>query len=211
MSVAAPQAESRVLLFNVAWSTFEALLADNDSRGTRFTYDQGTLEIMSPSREHERIGVLLGRMIAIMAMELDIPISSGGSTTLKDRLKERGIEPDECFYVSNEPRMRARDDYDPAVDPPPDLAIEVDISRSSLNKLAIYADLGVPEVWMHDGTALCVYQLQSDGSYTKQDHSPAFPFLPLEEVQRFLEQRNTTDESSWMRAFRDWVRQLKRP
>ncbi len=86
----------------------------------------------------------------------------------------------------------------------------MDISRSSLNKLAIYADLGVPEVWLHDGAALCVYQLQPDGSYTQQDHSPAFPFLPLEEVQRFLDRRNTTDETSWMRAFRDWVRELKR-
>ncbi len=106
MSVAAPQAESRVLLFNVAWSTFEALLADNDSRGTRFTYDRGMLEITSPSRGHERIRLLLGRMIETMTLELDIPISSGGSTTLKARLKERGIEPDGCFYVANERRMR---------------------------------------------------------------------------------------------------------
>jgi Uma2 family endonuclease len=209
MSVATLQAETRVLLSRVSWSTFEALLADNDCRGTRFTYDQGYLEIMSPSREHERIGRCLGRMIGILTMELDIPISSGGSTTLKAELKQRGIEPDECFYVANEPRMRGRDDYDPAVDPPPDLVIEVDISRSSLNKLAIYADLGVPEVWMHDGAALRVYQLGPDGEYLQQERSLSFPFLAAAEIQRFLDDRNTTDETSWIRSFRDWVRGLK--
>jgi Uma2 family endonuclease len=209
MSVATLQPESRVLLTQISWSTFEALLADNDCRGTRFTYDRGYLEITSPSRVHEQIGRLLGTMIRIMTMELNIPISSGGSPTLKDELHQRGIEPDECFYVANEPRMRGRDDYNPAVDPPPDLAIEVDISRSSLNKLTIYADLGVPEVWMHDGTAIRVYRLQSDRTYALQDRSPAFPFLPLEEVQRFLDQRNATDETSWMLSFRDWARGLK--
>jgi Uma2 family endonuclease len=209
MSVASPQTESRVLLSRVAWSTFEALLAENDCRGTRFTYDRGYLEITSPSYKHERISRLLGRMIETLTEELGIAISTGGSTTLKDELKQRGLEPDECYYVANEPRMRGRDDYDPAVDPPPDLAIEVDISRSSLNKLAIYADLGVPEVWMHDGAALRVYQLKSEGGYAPQERSPSFPFLPLEEVQRFLDQRNTTDETSWIRSFRDWVRGLK--
>ncbi|MGD0898627.1 MAG: Uma2 family endonuclease, partial [Thermoguttaceae bacterium] len=137
------------------------------------------------------------------------PISSGGSTTLKDELNQRGLEPDECFYVANEPRMRGRDDYDPAVDPPPDLAIEVDISRSSLDKMAIYADFGVPEIWTHDGATLRVYHLQSEGGYVQQPTSRSFPLLPLEEVQRFLDQRNTTDETTWIRSFRDWVRGLK--
>ncbi|MGA2030692.1 MAG: Uma2 family endonuclease [Thermoguttaceae bacterium] len=208
MSVATPQAESRVLLSNVAWSTFEALLAENECRGTRFAFDRGFLEIMSPSVEHERIKTLLGRMIEFMVVELNIPISSGGSTTLKDEMKQRGLEPDECYFVANEPRMRGRDDYDAAVDPPPDLAIEVGISRSALNKLAIYADFAVPEVWIHDGTALRVYHLQPEGGYVQQDHSRSFPFLPLDEVHRFLGRRNATDETTWIRSFRDWVRRL---
>jgi Uma2 family endonuclease len=141
MSIAIPPGESRVLLSGVSWSTYEALLADNQCRGTRFTYDRGYLEIISPPREHEHNKSLLRRLIEAMTEELDIPVSSGGSTTLKAELKQRGAEPDQCYYVANEPHMRGREDYDPAVDPPPDIVIEVHVSRSSLDKFAIYADL----------------------------------------------------------------------
>jgi Uma2 family endonuclease len=208
MSLATLQAESRVLLSGVSWPTFEALLAENDCRGTRFTYDRGYLEIMSPSSEHEWMKRLLGRMVEALTEELGVAVKSGGSTTLKDQLKDRGLEPDECYYVANEPRMRGRS-YDPAVDPPPDLAIEVDISRSSLDKLPIYADFGVPEVWLYDGSSLRVFQLQSDGGYAQQDHSPAFPFLPLRELTRFLDRRTMSDETTWISSFRNWVRELK--
>lgn len=210
MSVVSLQPENRVVLRNVSWATFEALLAETDRRGTRFTYDRGVLEIMSPSREHERIKSLIGRMIETMTLELDIPISSAGSTTLKNPLKERGVEPDECYYVANEERVRGRDDLDLEVDPPPDLAIEVDITSSSVDQLGIYAALGVPEVWLCDGAAIRVCQLQGDGTYAKQPRSPSFPFLPLDEIERFLEQRNATDETTWIRQFRAWARNLKR-
>jgi len=210
MSVVTHQAENRVVLRNVSWATFEALLAETDRRGTRFAYDQGVLEIMSPSREHERIKSLIGRMIEAMTEELDIPISSAGSTTLKNQLKERGIEPDECYYVANEERVRGRDDLDLEVDPPPDLAVEVDISPSSINKLGIYAALGVPEVWRCDGAEIRVYQLQADGEYARQSRSPSFPFLPLEQIVRFLAERNASDETTWIRRFRAWARSLER-
>ena len=210
MSVVFPQAENRILLRNVSWSTFESLAAENESGGTRFTYDRGDLEIVSPSTDHERIKTLLGRMIETVTLELDIAIMSAGSTTMKYELKQRGLEPDECYYVANESRMRGRDEYDPAVDPPPDLVIEVDISRSSIDKLPIYADFGVPEVWMYEGGAIRVYHLQSDGSYLQQPGSCSFPWLPMADVRRFLDQRNATDETTLMRSFRDWVRNLKR-
>jgi len=210
MSIAISPGESRVLLSGVSWSTYEALLADSQSRGTRFTYDRGYLEIMSPSREHERIKSLLGRLIEAMTEELDIPVSSGGSTTLKAELKQRGAEPDECYYVANEPQMRGREDYDPAVDPPPDIVIEVHVSRNSLDKFAIYADFGVPEIWTYEDDALCVYQLQANSTYVQRDHSPAFPFLPLENIRGFLDRRNATDETTWIRSFRNWARTLSR-
>ena len=164
MSIAISPGENRVLLSGVSWSTYEALLEETQSRGTRFTYDRGYLEIRSPSREHEHVKRILARMIDAMTEELDIPISSGGSTTLKLELKQRGAEPDECYYVENEPQMRGHENYDPAVDPPPDLVIEVNISRNSLDKFAIYADFGVPEIWTYEDEALCVYQLQPDGT-----------------------------------------------
>ena len=208
MSIVVPQAENRVVLTHVSWATFEALLAETDRRGTRFTYDRGVLEMMSPSREHERVKGMLGRMIETLTLELAIPISSGGSTTLKSQMRQRGVEPDECYYVANEPRVRGKDDFDLTVDPPPDLAIEVDISSSSIDQLGIYGALGVPEVWLCDGAKLQVYQLQADGTYTQQARSPSFPFLPLQEVEGFLRRRNATDETTWIRQFRDWARTL---
>jgi Uma2 family endonuclease len=208
MSISTLPCENRVLLSGVSWSTYEALLADTESSGTKFTYDRGYLEIMSPSRQHEHVKRLLGRMIEAVTEELDIPISSGGSTTLKLELKRRGAEPDECYYVAHEPRMRGHEDYDPAVDPPPDLLIEVSISRNSLDKFAIYADFGVPEIWTYEDDALCVYQLQEDGTYAQRDHSPSFPFLPLRSVQGFLDRRNAADETTWIRSFRKWARTL---
>jgi Uma2 family endonuclease len=166
------------------------------------------LEIMSPSREHERCKTYLGRMIESMTEEWAIPISSGGSTTLKSQMLAKGVEPDECYYIANEPRVRGRDELDLGVDPPPDLAIEVDLTSSSLDQLAIYASVGVPEVWLYDGARLRVYQLQATGQYAQPARSPAFPFLPLEQVEHFLSQRDAADETSWARSFRSWVRNL---
>jgi Uma2 family endonuclease len=149
-------------------------------------------------------------MIEAATEELDIPISGAGSMTLKLELKKRGAEPDECYYVANEPQMRGHDSYDPAVDPPPDLVIEVDISRNSLSKFAIYADFGVPEIWTYEDDALRVYRLQDDSAYVQQDRSPAFPFLSLESIQGFLDRRNATDQTTWIRSFRKWVRTISR-
>jgi Uma2 family endonuclease len=210
MSVANLQPESRILLSGVSWATFESLAAESQNHGTRFTYDRGYLEVMSPSREHERLKTLMGRMIEAMTEVLAIPISSAGSTTLKAEWEKRGREADESYYIANEPRVRGRDEIDLRVDPPPDLAIEVDISSSSLDQLSIYADLRVPEVWVYDAVTLKVYQLQSDGKYAQQARSPSFPFLPLDQIEGFLARRNETDETTWIRSFRAWVKTLGR-
>lgn len=209
MAIAETQTVGHVVLYNIAWSTYEAIVADNGNPGTRLTYDRGTLEIMSPSEEHERCKKLIGRMIETMTEELEIPIRSAGSTTWKNQLKEQGIEADECYYVANEPRVRGRREVDLTVDPPPDLAVEVEITSSWIDKMPIYAGLGVPEVWRYDGKTLSVEQLQPDGSYARRTQSAAFPFLPLAELERFLKDRNSTDETSWIRSFRAWVRTIR--
>ena len=210
MSILIPQAENRVVLNDVSWATFEALLADTDHRNSLFTFDRGTLEIMSPSfMNMSRLGRLIGRMIETYTEEMGMPIRSGGSTTLKSELKQRGLEPDECYYVANESAVRGLDEIDLSVNPPPDLAIEIDISTSSLDQLGIYAALGVPEVWMCDGVHLRIYRLQGDGNYAPQDLSPTFPALPPESILDFLARRNNTDETSWIKSFREWVRKSK--
>jgi Uma2 family endonuclease len=202
-----PQTENRVVLRDVSWATFEALLADTDHRGSRFTYDRGVLEIMSPSVEHERLGRLIGRMIEAFTEEMDIPILSGGSTTLKSELKQRGLEPDECYYIAHEAQVRELDEIDLEINPPPDLAIEIDITSSSMDQLGIYAALGVPEVWICDGANLKIYRLQPDGVYAKQGGSPSLPSISPEIVLDFLSRRKQSDETTWIKAFRQWVRE----
>jgi len=209
MTVVENQTAGHVVLCNISWSTYEAIVAENDNPGRRFTYDRGMLEILSPSRHHERLKKLIGRMIETLTEELGIPISSAGSTTWKNQTRQQGLEPDECYYIANEVRVRGRDEIDLAVDPPPDLAVEVDITSDWIDKLPIYAGLGVPEVWRYDGKALHVEQLQPDGTYARQTQSSAFPFLRLAEIARFLDQRDATDETTWIRSFREWVRGLR--
>jgi len=204
--VASGIGESRIVLRNVSWETFEALLAETDRAGTRFTYDEGVLEIMSPSMTHERMKKLLARMIETMTLELQIPIASAGNSTLKNQLKQKGVEPDECYYVANEPRVRGKIEIDLDDDPMPDLAIEIDISSSSLDQLRIYAALGIPEVWLCDGETIRVYQLGAEERYLQVDRSPSFPFLPVDRLQGFLDRVHTADETSWIRSFQAWVK-----
>jgi Uma2 family endonuclease len=208
MAIGTKASETRVVLNGISWATYEAMLLDMEHCGTRLTYDRGCLEMMSPSREHERWKRLLGRMIETLTEELGIPISSVGSTTFKLELERRGLEPDECYYVANEPKVRGRDELDLSVDPPPDLAVEVEITSDIIDKLPIYADLGVPEIWRYDGERLSVVCLQTDRTYAERTQSGVFSFLPLGEIERFLAERNATDETSWIRSFRKWVRTI---
>jgi Uma2 family endonuclease len=206
MSVVDARAETRIVIPNIAWEVFEALAA-SDCPGTRFAYDKGLLEIMSPSIEHELLHRLLGRMVETLTEELNIAVLSGGATTLKLEMKKRGLEPDECYYLANESRMRGKRDLDLTVDPPPDLAIEVDLSRTSMNKMGIYADIGVPELWFFDGEALSVYCLQGEAGYVPRETSATFPFLDLKEITRFIGRFESLGETAWIRSFRAWVRE----
>jgi len=205
MAIGTTQTAGQVVLYNVPWSTYETLLADLDLPGTRLTYDRGSLEIMSPSEEHERFKGLIGRMIETMTEELGIAIRSAGSTTWKREALQKGLEPDECYYVSNESRVRGQKTIDLAVDPPPDLVIEVEVTRGTIDKMPIYATLGVPEVWRYDGKTFFIDVLEADGSYARVSQSAAFPFLPMAELEAFLDRRDTTDDTSWIRSFRKWV------
>jgi Uma2 family endonuclease len=198
--------EEYVLLHGVRWSTYEALLEDLEGCRTRLTYDDGSLEIMTISPRHEWSKSLIRRMIEALTEELNIPIRSGGSTTFRKQLKKKGLEPDECYWIANEPLVRGRADLDLQVDPPPDLAVEVEITRSALNRMGIYAALGVSEIWRSNGDQIMISQLQDDGTYASVDHSPSFPWLPLAELGRFLEASATMNETRWIRSFRAWVR-----
>src|SRR5436190_2363972 len=120
---------------------------------------------MSPRLEHDDDGRFLGDLVFVLTEELGLPLKRGGSTTLRRRLKQRGIEADECFWIANAPRMAGRRRLDLRVDPPPDLAIEVDVTHSPLDRLSIYAALKIPEVWRLKGDELLFYVLGGDGTY----------------------------------------------
>ncbi|WP_293197524.1 MULTISPECIES: Uma2 family endonuclease [unclassified Microcoleus] len=167
-------AEQRRLLENISWRTFETLLKEiGDKRGYRIAYDEGMLEIMTPSYLHESYKLQFHRFIFILAEELDIEIKSVGSTTLKLKNTKKGIEPDSCYYIQNEAAVRDTQELDLETAPPPDLAIEIDITSSSINKFAIYSALGVPELWLYNGRVLKFYQLV-ETEYIERDFSICF-------------------------------------
>lgn len=203
------QPEQRFLLHGVSWQTYNALLDDLESSAVRLTYDRGMLELMSPSQDHERFKTLIGRIIEMFTEELDIPLQSGGSTTWRKEDLDRGLEADECYYIQHEPQICDRDVIDLSVDPPPDLAVEVEISRSLLDKFAVYAALRVPEIWRYDGDTLRVVLLQSDGSYAESNHSLNLPQLEPRQVAHFLALRAEKRETEWARLFRRWIIELK--
>ena len=200
------QSPDRVLLQNISWQTYQSLLKDFEQQpGMRLTYDRGLLEIMMPLVPHETYKKLLGRFIETLTEELEIEIRSLGSLTCDREDLARGLEPDQCYYIQNEVAVRNRERLDLTREPPPDLAIEVDITSSSIDQLAIYAALGVPEVWLYDGQTLAMYYLIA-GVYESRDRSLSLPPLTASEVVRFLALSQTMGETSLVRQFRQWVR-----
>jgi Uma2 family endonuclease len=201
----------RLLLHDISWERYEELLEELSEHRWRIAYDEGRLEIMSPSSRNESIKKLIGRLVEALTEELDIDILSAGSMTCKRKDKRKAVEADECYYVSNEPAVRAKEDFGLPEDPPPDLAIEADLYSSSLNKFNIYSAIGVGELWCYRKGKIDVYLLQSDASYSQSAGSSLFPFLPMEELERFLKLRSTISETRLVRSFREWVRaSLKR-
>ncbi len=182
------------------------LLEDLGDRQIRLTYDRGSLEIMTLSAPHESPKRCLARMIETLTEELNIPIPSGGSQTFRSQLKEKGLEPDECYWVEHELLVRGKKDIDLEDDPPPDIAVEIEISRNVLDRLGIYAAIRVPEVWRYDGRTLTIMVLQVDQTYAAVDQSPSFPWLPLARFRQFLAESGTAGETRWIRSFRAWVR-----
>jgi len=201
--------EQRVTLHNVRWETYERLLADlRDSSAPRLTYDRGTLEIMSPSSEHERYNRTTAQIVEELAVEMDINIDSLGSTTFRREDLDRGFEPDSCFYIRNAPGVRGKKRIDLSSDPPPDLVVEIDITSPSLAKLPIFAKAGVPEVWRFDGRRLAIYELVGD-EYLERDASVAFPVVTAADITAFIRDSETMERPEWVRKLRAWARALK--
>jgi Uma2 family endonuclease len=198
-------AEQRVMLHNVSWETYARLVDERgDRRVPRFAYDRGELEIMSPSTEHESVAYFLGLLVALFAGVTGVNVYGVGSTTFKREDLERGFEPDSCFYVQNEERIRGKSRIDLDVDPPPDLVIEVDITSPSLAKLPIYARIGVREIWRHDGERVSIFVLRGD-EYAALAESTILPPISGPVLSRFVEESKTLGSAAWTRGVREWA------
>jgi Uma2 family endonuclease len=200
--------ESCILLDGISWSTYTRLLRESSHRRLRMTYDAGALEIMTLSFEHESATGLLSQMVRALAIASGMNYASGGSTTFRRKDLEKGAEPDQCFWLGSAERVRGKKRINIKKDPPPDLAIEVDISRSSLNRTKIYAAFGVPEVWRFDGVKFFVLALGKGKVYRPAPRSLSFPKFPLEVAQEFLDRLDDELEGFLVEEFRSLVKRF---
>jgi Uma2 family endonuclease len=206
MSIAAPPVgHPPAVLHEIDWPLYTRLLRAFGARRIRTTYDRGALEIMSPLWEHEAAAYLLGRFVDVLTEEMQLLCRAGRSVTLRRRKKRRGLEPDNCYWIARAAQLQGKRVLDLRVDPPPDLAVEVDVTHQSLDRMSIYAALGVPEVWRLSEAGLAFHVL--DGSiYQVRAHSLAFPLLASADLAGFVGQLGQTDDTALVLQFRDWLR-----
>ena len=192
---------------DVAWEEYEDLLEEMGAGySARISYDHGKLEIHMPLPIHDFIKICLARLLFALADEMGMDVNGLGSTTFKYKDWLAGLEPDECFYLSNDPRVLGVRRFDPNIPPPPpDIAIEVDITSESLSRFHIYQQLGVPEIWRCDEQQFQFYHLTETG-YVDASTSRAFPMLTTQQMAQFLERCVTEGQSAALREFREWLK-----
>jgi Uma2 family endonuclease len=210
MSVGILDRENSVLLRDTSWRTYVSLRDADENARVRMTYDRGDLEILSPSKPHERLGHLIGRFIDIWTLEKRILIQGCRTTTFRRKDLRRGLEPDNCYYVQHEAVVRNREEIDLTIDPPPDLAIEIDVTSKSIDRLPIYAALGVPEVWRWDAELLYVLRLNANGDYVEIDASQTLRGFPIGRMMELLRLRTSSNETTLLRRFQRWCQRRKK-
>ena len=210
-----------IVLYGLEWEDYEALLAARHEacrKGLRITYDRGTAEIMTPGggptrdnrlattnlngdpvmsigSRHERWKKLIARLVEAVALGLRVPLVACGNITLSRADLDRGFEPDECYYVQNARAMKAIREFDFATDPPPDLFIEIEVSRTVQDRLDLCAAMEIPEVWRYDGKRLRILIL-SDNHYVEASASLAFSILTSKRLNSFLRRAGTIDDTT---------------
>ena len=197
-----------VIVQGVSWDTYICLLADFvESSGTRMAYDQGTLELMAPSFNHEHVADLLADIVKAVAEAQELDFVPAGSTTLKREDVERGFEPDASFYLQHASAVRGQSVIDLDVDPPPDMIIEIDLSHPSLDKFPIYAALGVPEVWRYAGQQVHIHR-QSETTYVEILASTVLPGVTSDHLTQWVQRGLELPRLAWIRRVRAWATSL---
>jgi Uma2 family endonuclease len=194
-----------IYLPDISWEEFEQILLElGEKRVTKIAYYAGELEIRMPLLEHERIKVLISNLLVVLLEELDLPWESLGSSTFKNERMKTGIEPDDCFYIKNCQAIIGKKRLNLEIDPPPDLAIEIDLT--SATQLSAYEALGIPEVWRYQQGKLAIFILVN-GQYQESMTSVSFPMLPIKEGCSRILERPEILMSEARKGFRQWVRQ----
>ncbi|MGB3237705.1 MAG: Uma2 family endonuclease [Geitlerinemataceae cyanobacterium] len=195
----------QLLLEDVSWQQLENILSElGESRAARISYSNGLLEIMVPLPEHEKAKEIIGDIVKILLSERGRNYEALGSTILKNERMTQAVEPDTCFYIQNQAAVIGKNRLDLTVDPPPDLAIEIDLT--SRTQLKNYQILGVPELWRYE-RQLQIHVLEG-GKYVESNSSPTFPDIPIVElVNRYVKQSHISGSSQAIQAFRSWVRE----
>jgi len=195
-----------VVLRNVSWPTYVALTEDlAECSSPRLTYDRGTLEIMTPSTDHERVNRRLHTFVETVCVAWKLRVDNVGSNTLRREDLQRGFEPDTCFYIHHASHVFGKERIDLEQDPPPDLVIEVEVTNTAIDKLALYSAVGVPEVWRWDGTSVIILALQ-EGRYRRVEDSRAIPGLRASVVSEFARASRAEDFSAWLMSVQEWAR-----
>lgn len=205
-TAAVSHARPPAVLYDIDWNTYTRLLRVlQTERRYRLSFDRGTLEIRSPAFENEHRSYVFGCLVDVLTEELDQPSRAGRTVTLRRKKKQKGLEPDNCYWLANAPLLLGKTHLDLRTDPPPDLAIEVEVTQRIIDRMGIYAALKVPEIWVLGAAALAFHVLHGK-KYQVQTHSVAFPLLTAADLMGFLSQVGQVDETALVRQFRAWVR-----
>jgi Uma2 family endonuclease len=203
MAITLLDTTQRIVLSGIQWCTYERLLQDRgDSHAVYLTYDQGTLELMAPSFAHEYTNRVLAMIVETVALAYGVDLYPAGSTTFTRADLARGFEPDSCYYISHAAAVRGKPTLNLVTDPPPDLVVEIDITRLSLDKFPLYAVVGVPEVWRYTGDGVTIAVLQ-DNAYVTRDTSTLFPSITARQIAEWIQQYDQLPYPTWVAYIRN--------
>lgn len=199
-----PGLQEQVVLLKVSWETYEAIVADaGDESHVRLAYDGETLELMSPANDHEAYASLLDALLTAVMLEWDLNLYCTRSATLK--AEPMGAEPDTSYYIDHASEVGGLKKIDLRTSPPPDLVVEIDMSHRRMDKLELYARLGVPEFWRYGREGLQAFALR-ERRYVEIAVSAAIPGMPLAAIAPLLERRLQADRRQVLRDWQAWLR-----
>lgn len=196
-------AQEQTFVLDTDWEGYLKISDAVGERQIKVTYDRGKLELMTLSYEHESMKGILSSLLEAYLVERHIDYAMGGGMTFRRQDKDRGLEPDECYWLGSWRAMQGVKRFDPLVHPPPDLVLEVDVSRSSIDRIAMLAALGVPEVWRYRRSGQLEVRVQETrGEYALVQASRALPGFEPATLLTFLAAHPDLSISGLVRAFR---------